>query len=119
MSVRLVPNGQGGWEVDVRLRLPNGSRHRERRVVSHSSKSAAQRWGQDRERHLLQHGPAQPKKEVPTLEEFAPRFLDGHARANRQKPSGIAAKETILNVHLIPLLGSKKLDAITTEQVQQ
>jgi integrase len=55
---------------------------------------------------------------VPTLEEFAPRFLDGHARANRQKPSGIAAKETILNVHLIPLLGSKRLDAITTEQVQ-
>ena len=35
------------------------------------------------------------------------------------KPSGIAAKETILDVHLIPLLGSKKLDAITTEQVQQ
>jgi integrase len=87
--------------------------------VTHSSKSAAQRWGQDRERHLLQHGPAQPKKEVPTLEQFAPRFLDGHARANRQKPSAIAAKETILNVHLIPLLGAKRLDAITTEQVQQ
>jgi hypothetical protein len=68
---------------------------------------------------LLQHGPAQRKKEVPTFEEFAPRFLDGHARADRQKPSGIAAKETILNVHLIPLIGFKKLDAITTEQVQQ
>ena len=60
------------------------------------SKSAAQRWGQDRERHLLQHGPPQPKKEVPTLEAFASRFIDGYARANRQKPSGIAAKETIL-----------------------
>jgi integrase len=119
MSVRVVPYRSGGWEIDIRLRLPNGSRHRERRVVSHSSKSAAQRWGQDRERHLLQHGPAQPKKEVPTLEDFAPRFLDGHARANRQKPSGIAAKETILNTHLIPLIGAKKLDVITTEQVQQ
>jgi len=75
--------------------------------------------GPDRERHLLQHGPAQPKKEVPTLEEFALRFLDGHARANRQKPSEIAAKETILNVHLIPLLGSKRLDAITNEDVQR
>jgi Phage integrase, N-terminal SAM-like domain len=52
------------------------------------------------------------------LKEFAPRFLDGYARANRQKPSGIAAKETILNTHLIPLLGAKRLDAITNEGVQ-
>src|SRR5262249_16897539 len=73
-----------------------------------------------RERYLMQHGPTAPAvREVPTLEEFAPRFLDGYARANRQKPSGIAAKETILNVHLLPSLGSKKLDAITMEQVQQ
>src|SRR5437899_11993288 len=42
----------------------------------------------------------------------------GHARANRQKPSGIVSKESILHQHLIPLLGSKKLDAITTEHVQ-
>ena len=59
------------------------------------------------------------QKEVPTLAEFAPRFVDGHARANRQKPSGIAAKETILNIHLVTWLGTKRLDAITTEAVQQ
>src|SRR5262249_27146155 len=113
------PYERGGWEVDIRRRLPNGDRHRERRVISHRSKSAATRWAEDRERHLLQHGPAEPKKEVPTLEEFAPRFIEGYARANRQKPSGIAAKETILNIHLVPLLGSKKLDAITSEDVQR
>ncbi len=67
----------------------------------------------------LQHGLPQVTKEVPTLEEFEDRFLDGYARANRQKPSGIAAKETILNIHLVPLLGTKKLDAITTEDVQR
>jgi integrase len=53
------------------------------------------------------------------LEEFAPRFLDGYARASRRKPSGLAAKETMLNVHSIPLLGSKTLDAITNEAVQR
>jgi hypothetical protein len=42
------------------------------------------------------HGLQQPKKEVPTFEEFAPRFLDGYARANREKPSGIAAKEVLM-----------------------
>ena len=50
--------------VDINTRLSNGTRHRERRRLSIASKSAAQRWGQDRERHLLQHGPPQVKKEV-------------------------------------------------------
>jgi hypothetical protein len=104
--------------VDIHTLLSNGRRHRERRVIAHS-KSAAQRWGQDRERHLLQHGPTQPKTEVPTLGQFAPRFVDGHARANRQKPSGIAAKEQILKVHLVPVFGSKTLDSITSEDVQR
>lgn len=104
--------------MDVVVLLPDGKRHRERRVVTHS-KSAAQRWGHDRERHVLQHGLSQNKKEVPTLETFAPRFVDGHARANRQKPSGIAATESILKWHLVPLLGDKRLDAIGNEQVQR
>jgi integrase len=68
---------------------------------------------------VLQHGPPHVKKEVPTLKQFAPRFIDGHARANRQKPSGIAAKELLLRVHLVPFLGHKRLDAITNEDVQR
>jgi hypothetical protein len=56
---------------------------------------------------------------VPTLREFAARFLEGHAAANQQKPSGIASKETILRVHLVPALGDKTLDAITSEDVQR
>jgi len=105
--------------VDIRLVLPDGKPFRQRKRINTPSKSAAQHWGEQCERHLLQHGQPQPKKEVPTLEEFAPRFLNGYARANRQKPSGIAAKETILNVHLVPVLGTKKLDAITSEEVQR
>jgi hypothetical protein len=59
-----------------------------------------------------------PPKEVPTLREFAPRFRDGDARANRQKPSGIAAKDMILRVHLVPALGHRRLNAIKSEDVQ-
>jgi integrase len=110
----------GIWQVDVLYRLPNGKRARDRHRVRVASKSAAQRWGEARERHLLLHGPSLPaKKEVPTLEQFASRFMDGYARANRQKPSGITAKESILNVHLVPLFGLKKLDEIGTEDVQR
>ncbi len=118
MSVRVVPYGDK-WETDIRVRLSNGERLRERRVISHRSKSAAKRWAEDRERHLLQHGIDQPPKEVPTFAEFWPRFLDGHVKANRQKPSGIAAKEMIGRVHLLPRFGAMPLDAITTERVQQ
>ena len=53
------------------------------------------------------------------MEEFAPRFLEGYAVANQQKPSGIAGKESVLRAHLVPLLGGKRLDQITTEDVQR
>ena len=117
--VKVRPYKRGGWEIDIRFRWPDGQPYRERCRAPVASKSGALRWGQDRERHLLQNGPEQPKKEVPTLEEFAPRFIEGYAVANRQKPSGVAAKQTILDVHLVPMFGIKKLDAITNEDVQR
>jgi len=126
MSVTVRPyqkRGRKGWEVDIRVVLPDGAEHRQRRKAPLPSKSAALRWGEERERRWyeqLTH--PQPVKEVakePTLTEFAGRLLDGHARANRLKPSGIAAQDSILRIHLIPLLGGKKLDAITSEDVQR
>ncbi len=64
-----------------------------------------------------------PQKEarprICTLREFAPRFLDGYASANREKPSGIATKETILRSISCRRSETKSLDAITTEDVQR
>jgi hypothetical protein len=119
MSVT-VRKYQGGdaWEVDVLVLLPDGTRHRERRKVPAPSKAAAKRWGESRQRELMLKGPPERKKEVETLREFAPRFLDGYARANRHKPSGIAGKATVFRAHLLPALGDTRLDAITNEDVQ-
>jgi integrase len=120
---RLWDTGHGqqrkSWEVDIQILRPDGSAWRERKKAPVTSRSAALRWGQARERAMLLNGSPTIKKEVPTLEAFAVRFIDGYARANRHKPSGIAAKETILRVHLIPQLGPKALDEITTEDVQE
>jgi integrase len=58
-------------------------------------------------------------KEVTTLEALRQRFIDDYAVANRQKPSGIAAGRTILNLHLVAAFGAKRLDAITTDDVQK
>jgi hypothetical protein len=61
------------------------------------------------------------KEEVqkkPMLKEFASRVLDGYTKANRLKRSGISGKISMLGVHLIPLLGDKRLDEIRIEHVQ-
>ena len=124
MSVTIRPYKTGGWEVDIHVILPNGTRARSR-TRKPTSKSAALRWGLSREREWLVDRP-KPKKEVPTpktmvptLEGFAERFVDGYPRANRQKPSAIASKERILRVHLVPYLGSRQLNTIRSEDVQR
>jgi integrase len=118
MSVKVRSYRNGGMEVDIAVVLPDGTRYRERKVQK-ASKSVALQWGNNRERFLLTHGRPAPAKEVPTLQEFAPRFLETYEKADRHKPSGVASKESILRVHLIPTLGSQKLDAITNTTVQQ
>ena len=119
MSVNIRQHPRGGWDVDINVLLATGDRYRERRKLNASySKTTARDWGERRERELLLSGPS-IRREVPTVEAFAPRFIEGYARANRQKPSGVAAKESILRIHLIPELGSRALDTISNEQVQR
>ena len=106
MSVTVRPYVNGGWEVDIRVQLPDGSVVRERKKSSASSKLAAQKWAEARERVLLVHDKPKPvqkeaTQQIPTLNDFAVRFLDGYAKANRLKPSGIASKETVMRVHLV------------------
>ncbi len=125
MSVTVRKYKRGGWEVDIRGRLSDGRVYRERRKSPLSSKSGSKRWGEQRERELLEEltkpkeQPQENGREVPTLEEFAPRFLENHSRANRQKPSTVSSKESIIRVHLVPLVGQKELDGITNEDVQE
>ena len=117
MSVKIRPYKRGGWEVDITLVLPDDTKIRERRKAPVSSKSAALRWAQARERELFQN-PRKKRKEIPTLAKFAPRFIEDYAVANRQKPSEISSKKCILRVHLIPTLGTKKLDQISNQDIQ-
>lgn len=106
------------WEVDVLLTLPDARRIRDRPKAPVHTRTEALRWVRELERELLLRGPQIQRREVPTLDDFAPRFLDGNATANRQKPSGVTAKETVLRIHLLPRLGAKRLDKVTNEDVQ-
>jgi len=105
--------------VDIRARLPTGERIRDRKILSDShTKTSAREWGRLRERRLMLEG-REGRKEVATFKDFAPRFVDGHARANRQKPGGIAHKETVIRVHLLPMFGNRRLNEISNEDVQR
>jgi integrase len=124
MSVKLRPYGKAGWQVDIRFRFPDETIVRERLKSPVTGRNASQRWGEERERFLVKQGPrpSDPTEEVPPaprLEEFSQRFLEDYARANQQKPSGVEAKRSILRVHILPALGPKPLDRITTEDIQR
>lgn len=132
VTIRPYTKGKDGWEVDLVIVWPDGKRHRERKRAPVTSKSAARRWGEERERYLFQRGPAavrrgrrgkgaapDEEKEVPTLAAFVPRYIDGYCRANQQKPSTIHAKQGRLDRYIVPLLGDRKLDEIRQEDVQR
>jgi integrase len=118
MSVAVRKFKRGGWEVDIIVRQPDGSKLRDRTVVSLSSKTAARRWGEERERLIAINGKHE-REEVPTLAEFAPRYIEQHAKANRQKHSTIIQKQRVIDHHLLPRLGKKKVDAISDADVQK
>jgi len=117
---------QVGFEVDIRFTYPDGTPFRRRIKAPVESKTAAKRWGEAMERELFARPSpvlAQPReeerKEVPTLAEFETRFIEGYARANRQKASTVDTKQRIFRLHLVPALGHKRLDAISNEDVAQ
>jgi len=122
MTVKLRLYKRGGWEVDIQLVGPDGRSLRLRRKAPTKSKSEAKRWGDALERHemsrLIAPAPASGK-EVPTVSDFAPRYLDGYVKANRQKDSSVAAVEQILQNHIVPLLGDLRLDQVDDEQQQK
>jgi hypothetical protein len=55
MSVTIRPYRGGGWEVDIRVVSPDGTRHkRERKHAPISSRTAVGRWAAARERVLFE-----------------------------------------------------------------
>ncbi|MEX1361992.1 MAG: site-specific integrase [Nannocystaceae bacterium] len=133
MTVTVRPytkGGNKGWEVDIMLTIPGRPRIRDRKKAPVRTKSAARRWGEERERQLIQHytntdpdddggNPDVAAKEVPTLAQFLPRYMEGHCKANRLRPATIAQKENVFRNHLLPAFGRKRLDRITAEDIQR
>jgi hypothetical protein len=66
MSVTIRPYRRGGWEVDIRVVTPDGTReHRVRKRAPMSARSAAVRWAEGRERVLFERLMKPPQNNAP------------------------------------------------------
>jgi integrase len=101
--------------VDIVFEHADGRLQRVRKVAPVQTQRGAEAYERQLRAELL--NPSPKRKEVPTLEAFAPRFIEGHAKANRQKASGVQTKENLLRRHLLPMFGRLPLDQITDERV--
>jgi integrase len=112
---------RSGFQVDIRGMLPSGERYRERVKPPVTTASAALRWGQQREAAIIAQGGVRKDKpkEVPTLAEFWPTFIEGHVKANRNKHSTLVTREGVYKTWLAPRWDGLRLDAITSERIQQ
>lgn len=121
MSVKVRPyrGSKDQYEVDIRIELPDGSEVRERKKSPVSGKEASKRWGAARERELFdlaQRGELN-RKEVPTVEAFWPRFVEGVLVAKKATRGTLRVKDSHFRNWILPAFGHIKLDQIGSEEV--
>lgn len=104
------------WIVDIVFSHSDGRVERVRKVSPVQTRKGSEEYERQTRAALL--AGAYNKKEVPTLATFAKEFLKIYAEANN-KPSEIASKERFLQKHLLPALGSKRLDEITVQDIER
>lgn len=127
VQVRPFKGKKGQWEVDVKLKMPDGREIRRRVKAPLSGKSAAEAWGHQLERQLFAEAlmPAASlvstpvatpvsipaKRGVPTIAEYAPRFITW-CEARDKAPGTVFRYRMSLKNHIIPAVGHLRLDVI-------
>ncbi len=118
----------GGYEVYLVARRPNGEVIREKIKSPAPSKTGTQRWAEARLAHLLAHGkevvasakeaaPPEAKK-APTLSDFWPQFFRVHLE-NKARPSSRKNISDLWRIHIVPVLGERRLDEVSGADVAQ
>ncbi len=116
------------WLVDIVFVHADGREERVRKVAPLQTKRGADEYERQLRTAMLDRihgkeenrgetaGQAPPKREIPTLRSFAKEFIDVYA-STENKQSEVAAKKSILRIHLEPALGHVRIDKIGAEQV--
>ena len=113
---------KGMYEAHIVIRVPGGPPVRRRPTIPFEfSRTATEReaWAErehDETKKRLTHHEA-PRPPIPTVAEFEAEFL-AYGKANRQKASTQYARKRVLARHILPFLGTKRLDEINELDVQ-
>ena len=108
------------WFVDVKFQPLVGKEKRIRKVSPVQTKRGAEQYEQQIRQALLDGTYGKKPKEVteqPRLAVFAKEFIDTYAKANN-KPSEVQSKQTILKMHLVPEMGTLKLNEIGQRKIE-
>lgn len=119
--MRIEPELRNGRLVaDIIVKTPAGKvRERANVPAEITGRAAAKRWGEARALHLSKHGKEAPVVEATTLAAFAVRWMAEYAVANGNKPATLDAKERIIRLHLVPVIGPMLLTEIGDAAAQK
>jgi integrase len=116
----------GKWHYHKRIELPDGSRTRVKGTPALNTKAAAEQAERAHIERALRGalGPENNPKEVLTLSRFVeevwwPKYKLGGGKRGVNSVTTLMGKESNLRVHILPHLGSLKLDKITNERVTE
>ncbi len=117
MPVRRDPRS-GGWFFRKMVRMPDGEKVRIFGVPGSfglpNTRQGATEAEQREVNRVISTGVVKvtpkPKKEVPTVREFAKTFLE--ASRVKNKPSSVESKKTILERHVLPTFGDRGIDEV-------
>lgn len=118
--MRIETPRDGRARYDIIAFGPTGTiRERRNFPEALTSTSARLRWARAREAELTRNGWQEDEVPASKLEDFGKRWMRDYSRANGNKPSTLAAKETILRLYIMPVLGSLRLTEIGPLQIQR
>ncbi len=102
------------WIVDINFETPDGRQVRVRKVSPLQTRRGAEQYERQLRQSLLDGTYGREEAEpAPKLAEFECEFIARYCEANKQKPSGIDTKQSVLRNHLVPLFGERRLDSFT------
>lgn len=107
-----------GWMIDFTFRYPDGRKERVREVSPVQTRRGAEEYERQRRQALLDGSAAkeEAKRQEPTMAEFADKFL-AYSDTNNKRSTAYA-KRWILEKHLKPAFGQKRLGEITAPEIE-
>jgi hypothetical protein len=108
-----------GWEVDLALRLPDGTTVRQRVKAPVTGKSAALRWALDRETRLIRNGVKETIERETTTKKTVSEVVEEWISAKEARGvDAVKDEKTRLRLHVLPTLGKVPIAELRPHHVR-